>query len=443
MSKQNFTAARVEGFQCEAGKQQTIYWDAKTPGFGLRVTSKGAKAYIFESRLFGKTVRMTIGDARAWELGRARTEAARLRTLMDDGKDPREVRAEQQAAHEARRAESLRHDLLAREAWDQYLEARKEKWSNRHYLDHLRLSEAGGRSAKKGGRQIVPGPLAALMVLRLSELTRETVDAWLGEEVKTRPARARLAFSLLKAFITWSQEQPEYEGLASPEVCTNKRIREHLPKQQIKVDCLQREQLATWFAAVRALNSPVIATYLQALLITGARREEMAGLRWEEVDFKWRTLSIADKVEENGRNIPLTPYLSSLLQDLKRLNEAPPSKRMLMKLEQQGQSWQPSPWVFFSTTSADGKIAEPRIAHRRALLEAELPHLTIHGLRRSFGTLAEWVECPTGIVAQIMGHKPSAIAEKHYRRRPIDLLRVWHDKIEEWMLEQAGITTSR
>ena len=67
----------------------------------------------------------------------------------------------------------------------------------------------------------------------------------------------------------------------------------------------------------------------------------------------------------------------------------------------------------------------------------------MHGLRRSFGTLAEWVECPAGIAAQIMGHKPSATAEKHYRRRPLDLLRQWHSKIEGWILEQAGIEQPR
>ena len=43
------------------------------------------------------------------------------------------------------------------------------------------------------------------------------------------------------------------------------------------------------------------------------------------------------------------------------------------------------------------------------------------------------------MVAQIQGHKPSATAEKHYRRRPLDLLRMWHVKIEGWILEQAGI----
>ncbi len=70
---------------------------------------------------------------------------------------------------------------------------------------------------------------------------------------------------------------------------------------------------------------------------------------------------------------------------------------------------------------------------------AGLPALSIHGLCHSFGTLAEWVECPAGVAVQIMGYKPSATAEKHYRVRPLDLLRSWHVKIYAWILEQAGI----
>ncbi len=46
---------------------------------------------------------------------------------------------------------------------------------------------------------------------------------------------------------------------------------------------------------------------------------------------------------------------------------------------------------------------------------------------------------PAGVVAQIQGHKPSATAEKHYRVRPLDLLRVHHERIEAWILEQAGV----
>lgn len=441
MNKQNLTAARVESLQCEAGKQQTIHWDAKTPGFGLRVTQSGSRAYIFESRLFKKTIRITIGDARAWDLGRARTEAARLKTLIDDGKDPREIRAEEQEAHEARRAEERRQDLLVQEAWQQYLSSRRSRWSERHYLDHVRLAEPGGQLAKKGGKRIVAGPLASLMALRLSELTKEVIDTWLEAEAKLRPARARLAFALLRAFITWCEEQSGFAGLASAEISTNKRLREHLPRPKVKTDCLQREQLPSWFAAVRELSNPVFSAYLQGLLITGARREELSGLRWKDVDFRWRSLVLDDKVEgTGGRTIPLTPYLAHLLEGLKRLNETPPNKRQAALLRERGKSWAPSEWVFFSNTSEDGKIAEPRIPHNQALTQAELPHLTLHGLRRSFGTLAEWVEVPVGVVAQIQGHKPTAIAEKHYRRRPLDLLRMWHEKIEAWMLEQAGVT---
>jgi integrase len=98
-----------------------------------------------------------------------------------------------------------------------------------------------------------------------------------------------------------------------------------------------------------------------------------------------------------------------------------------------------SEWEFSSPTAASGRNEEPRATHILALQVAGLQHLSIHSLRRSFGTLAEWTETPFGVVAQIMGHKPSAIAEKHYRRRLLDLLRAWHEKIEAWILEQASI----
>ncbi len=50
-----------------------------------------------------------------------------------------------------------------------------------------------------------------------------------------------------------------------------------------------------------------------------------------------------------------------------------------------------------------------------------------------------WVCVLAGVVAQIIGHKPSATAEKHYTVRPLELLALHHNKIEAWVLEQAGI----
>lgn len=52
------------------------------------------------------------------------------------------------------------------------------------------------------------------------------------------------------------------------------------------------------------LSNRTAGVYLRALLLTGARKEELAGLTWPNVDFQWRKLTIADKVDAT-RTIPL------------------------------------------------------------------------------------------------------------------------------------------
>lgn len=436
MNRINFTADRVAGFACQSGKQQSIFWDARTPGLGLRVTAAGAKSYIFETRLHGKTLRVTIGDVRTWSIGKAQKEATDLKSMTDKGIDPRQEAVDKRAKAEAAQVEAKRKDLTFGEVWPEYLKARKARWSIGHYQNHENLAAPGGEKKKRGKGLTVAGPLAPLMPLRLSELTEAKIAEWLKEEAARRPTNAAQSFRILRAFIRWAADIPAYSGIVKPEAYTSRSVRDVLPKNHTKEgDSLQREQLAAWFDAVRKIPNPVISAYLQGLLLTGARREEMAALRWADVDFQWRSMTIRDKVD-GTRVIPLTPYLLNLLLNLKRINETPPPTAISRQGEQ---DWKPSEWVFFSKTAASGRIAEPRIAHNDALQAAGLPHVSLHGLRRSFGTLCEWVEVPSGISAQIMGHKPSALAEKHYRRRPLDLLRKWHDDIEAWILKQAEI----
>lgn len=440
--KAAFTISRVDGFTCPPRKQQKLFWDAKTPGLGVRVTAARAKSFIFEGRLYGKTIRLTLGDVRTWELGKARIEASRLKALIDGGIDPREHRIEQQVAHEQRQTEAQRRSFTFGEVWDLYVESRKATWSKLHYRDHVRHAAEGGHPKGRGVGLTQPGSLSALRPRKLSELHGELISEWLARDAALRPTSAALSYRLLRAFIRWCGDTPTYRGLIPEDAYQARAVRDVLPRVRAKDgDSLQREQLALWFKAVQALPNRVTSVYLQGLLITGARREELAALRWDtDVDLKWRSMTLNDKVEgTGGRNIPMPPYLATLFNELRRLNEMPPSPRRLKLLKERGLTWTPSPWVFPSLTAADGKIAEPRAAHLKALQAEELPHITLHGLRRSFGTLAEWCEVPVGVVAQIQGHKPSAIAEKHYRRRPLDLLRKWHDQIEEWMLNEAGV----
>lgn len=410
-----FTANKIKDLSCESGKSQTIYWDSKTSALGLRVTPKGSRAYVFQTWFNGTNLRLTIGDIDTWSLGDAQAEARRLKVLTDRGVDPRVERADTEAKNKAVRLKGTAGLIV----WEEYIKARQHQWGDRHKADHKDMVRKGGEKVTRGLKAGQPafkqkGILLDILSLPINELTREKVAALVKKEAKTRPARARLALSALKAFLTWAADQSDYKALVDKSVCD--RLTKELPAKQSKDDCLQKEQLKIWFDSVKKIGNPVISSYLQILLLTGARRNELAALEWADVDTQWHTALIKDKVE-GTRNIPLTPYVELLLNNLPRKNK----------------------YVFASPTAKSGRLTEPRKAHQSALEGAGIPNLSIHGLRRSFGTLAEWVECPTGISAQIMGHKPSALAEKHYRRRPIDLLRMWHTKIEKFILEEAGI----
>jgi len=419
-NKVAFTAGRVAGFRCPSDKVQAFLWDVTSPGLGLRATPAGKPAYVFQSRFQDKTIRLTIGGPDAWSIPQAQEKARELQRQIDEGRDPRDLKRDALAAAAERKAAEAAQAVTVGEVWTVYLDARRPHWGERHHADHFKLVQAGGVPAKRGtrGRGVtVAGPLHPLMALPLCDLTAPAIEAWAAREGKTRPTAARLAWRCLKAFLSWCAEQPEYApALAGVNPAKTKKAREALGKAGVKQDALLREQLPVWFAAVRQISNPVAAAYLQTLLLTGARPGEVLGLRWDDVNTKWRGLTIRDKVE-GERVIPLTPYVSQLIHGLPRRNE----------------------WVFSSATAGAGALTIPRNTHVQACAVAGIDGLTLHGLRRSFKSLTEWLEIPAGVVAQIMGHKPSATAEKHYTVRPLDLLRLHHERIEAWILEQAGV----
>lgn len=423
----NLTAGRVEAFTCPTDKAQAFLWDTDTPTLALRVTPTGRKTYVFEARLNGATVRINIGTVADWPIKKARTRVQALKMLVDAGTDPREVERDRQAAAVEKKAAAVAKVEAAKvaavtvgEVWAAYIAERHPHWGDLHYRDHIDKAKAGGLPSGRrgGGKQLTkPGPLAALMPMALCDLDQATIEAWAANEGKTRASSARLAWRLLTVFLTWCGEQPEYAPLLpSKNPAKTKKAREALGKSGKKSDVLQREQLAVWFAAIQQLQNPVISSCLQMMLLTGARPGEVLALRWEDINTQWKGISIRDKVE-GTREIPVTPYMLHLLSALPRRNK----------------------WVFFSHTSATGCLTEPNNPHTRACQAAGLEGLTLNGLRRSFSSLTEWLEVPAGVVAQIQGHKPSATAEKHYKVRPLELLRVHHEKIEAWILEQAGI----
>jgi integrase len=437
MAKVRLTAGRIAEFICELGKVQDFLWCEESPGLGVRVTplakgkKKATKKFIFQSKLKRVVIRITIGDVETYSIKDAQRRANAYRAQIDAGQDPRLIRADELATAQAERDERahaeatekdavalrvMRESVTVEAAWADYVEERGPRWSVHHQNAHRKMIQAGGEERRRSPKQTTAGPLADMAKKPLVDLTVEMIEEWAKSEALIRPSSARLALRLLKAFLNWCAENKQYGQLVTANVAKSKKAREALGKPKVKNDVLQREQLSAWFLAVRQIGNPIIAAYLQCLLLLGPRREELAMLRWTDVDFNWCSLRMRDKTQ-GARVIPLTPYVSSLLRALPRRNE----------------------WVFSSVGAESGHIAEPRIAHNAAIAAAGLPALTLHGLRRSFASLSEWTETPAGVAAQIQGHAPQGVREQNYIRRPLDLLRMWHVKIEEWMLGQAGI----
>lgn len=415
----SLTTGLLERAACPPGAAEVLLRDADKPGLRLRVTPAG-KHWSFEARIKGRLLKRSLGAWPAVGLSEARAEAHRLRGMAERGIDPRNAKRELQAAQAAAAASAAAQTTTVGEVWAAYLAARRPRWGVRHYADHEALVRPGGRVTNLGtrGRGVtIAGPLYPLMSLPLRDLTAQAVEAWAANEALTRGAAARLAWRCLKAFLGWCSEQPAYApALASANPAKTKAVRETLGRAGVKQDALRKEQLSAWFRAVRQTGNQAAAAFLQVLLLTGARPGEVLILQWCDLDVQWCGLTIRDKVE-GARVIPLTPYVHSLLAALPRRSE----------------------FVFSSASGKTGHISSPNALHEQVCAAAEISPVTLHGLRRSFKSLTEWLDMPAGVVAQIMGHKPSATAEKHYTVRPLDLLRVHHERIEAWVLSQAGV----
>ena len=436
----DLTHGLLERATCPPERPFVLVKDSDKKGLRLRVTKAGGKYWQFETRLKGKLITRALGEWPTVPIGEARKEALRLRGLTQDGKDPREIERQErddqaaaiaqaqadQAAAVAAAAVQAEADrqaaLTVGEIWPLYLQAgkpkRRDAWKPRYVADLKTMSAQGGVPKQRGQGLTRPGALYPLMLLPLASVNEDVLKSWFDQEALAGKHQAARALMMFRGFLRWCSARPAYRALTDREAGKATAIIEVLPTVGKRTDALQADQVQGWWEGTEQLSNRTAGAYLRAMLLTGARREEVAGLTWANVDFQWRKLTIADKVVDT-RTIPLTPYLAQMLASLPRVG----------------------PYVFASA-SKTGRITDTRNSHAKVLQGAGIERLTIHGLRRSFSLLGEAAGAPAGAIAQIMGHTPSAVAEG-YRPRSIDALRPYAEKIEAWILEQANVQFDR
>src|SRR4051812_27446104 len=253
MPTARITKRSVDVLTCTAS--DTFLWDEVLKGFGLRLTSKGARSYVVQYRMGGREApsrRYTIGShGSPWTPETARREAERILIMVRQGTDPVDAKNE-------RRRQAV--DL----AFNSYVESFSRLYLQKRWKD-WKLGEGVLR------REVVP-------ILRNKPLPRITRSdlAPIWDDLDDRPAVARLTHATLRKLFRWAVsrgdiERSPLEGLPAPAaVPARDRV-------------LSDEELGFLWQGAGLIGAP-FGPLFQLLVLTGQRREEVAGMDWSELD---------------------------------------------------------------------------------------------------------------------------------------------------------------
>jgi integrase len=376
LSRFKFTKPAVAALPAAEPGKRLEYQDTEQPGLRLRVSATGAKSYLVLARVKGGALeRITIGRADKLTPENARTQAKQIVAKLALGES-------YAAADRALRGEMRFSDLFTA-----YIENHSMRVRSRVEYEGLHR------------RHIEP----ALGKLRLSAVTHEKIIALHRGITKPQdgaagaPTTANRCVALIKAVFNWAKTHGFWTG-ANPAESIQKN------KENSRRRYLQATELARFFEAVQETAEPAKSFFMLALL-TGARRSNVLGMRWRDIDMDealWHIPALSAKAGEE-MDIPLTPEAMAVLKQ-RQLDVGA------------------SEWVF-PADSKSGHYEEPKRAWATLQKRAALEDLRIHDLRRTMGSWLVRTGANTAINAKALGHKSLQAAAVYQRIADTDPVR--------------------
>jgi len=383
-------------------KGQTFYRDSEIKGFGLRVGAT-TKVYIAESKVNGKSIRVTIGKHGIYTAEQARNQAKAILLMMSKGINPNDEAREQKA-----RSMTLQH------VFQDFLIARKSL-KPRTVYDYKR---------------IMGTYLSSWNNKAITDITKDMIAKRHAELGETSQAQANLTMRFLRALFNFAAGQYEdSKGQALIPDNPVKRLSQTRAWYRVerRQTVIKPHELEPWFKSIMNLkNDPIsqnretIRDYLLLVLFTGLRREEAASMTWNNVDLQARILKVTDTKNHLDHTLPLSDFLYDLLQRRKNnaINE-----------------------YVFQRASGIGYVSEQRKQMAKVIQESGIS-FTIHDLRRTFLTVAESLDIPAYAVKRLANHKMSNDVTAGYIVADVERLRQPMQKITDYILKCAGYKSS-
>lgn len=390
MSSQKLTQSLVKSVQSNGRKQR--YPDHEVRGLALRVTEKGAKAFVIRYRKPDRSsAEMKVGGADTITLAQARTIARDKLAEVAAGGDPLASKAEMQRQAEANKLKTMEAVVERYFSSNEYESLRPSTRS--FYEIHLRvhiLPRIGSFPVEELRRR----DLVSLRETLLAECSEATVKACLS----TLSVLLNFALEL---------ELIEFNPAAGMKKKVKSRVRERL------LSDAELKTLWTILDAEAGMGASV-AAIIRLCMFLPARAGEVSGMRWEELDLEAAVWAIpASRMKaKRDHELPLTASAVSLLRDLS--------------------SAASGPWVFPNKdrTGPMGSKVAGRACNRLSK-EHGWDSFGPHDLRRSIATRLAEKGVPEATIERTLGHDTSggrAIANYNlyaYRAEKLRALEVW------------------
>lgn len=343
-------------------RPQKFFWDADVKGFALRVTNRGAKAFILDYRVAGRQRRITIGNYPDWTVIAARDVAKSMKRDVNLGQDPMGDR------HSERVAPTI-SDL-----WDRY--------AIEHLVHKADRSQADERSM--WAKLILP----SLAKVKVKDLAHDQVAALHREITIDRgtPVRANRTIEVLRKAlgmaVRW-QWRPDNPATGIRRNAEDKR--QHF---------LSTEELARVMRALADHPERVSANALKLLVLTGARRGEVLSARWDMFDLDkgvWTKPSAHTKQKKEHR-VPLSAAAISMLKEIRQ--------------ETTGS-------CVFPGKTPDAPITDIKRTWATICKTAGIERVRIHDLRHSFASLLVSNGASLPLIGAMLGHTQVATTARY------------------------------